>query len=200
MDRRNQIPLLLVGALGVVAAAFMVLGILSVPNSGDISVQDGSAATFNASSFTLELTFTVSSGPGSGVLTQIRRITYSAPDHMAVYRETPNPGLLGYVNAAGIAKVLNGYTVVIQGDTPWKGSGSHFTRTESLVTFTARVSHKQSAQGEVFETALIHNGYLVYVNVKSVVPNQTVAGGGQAPGGVVGETFKVLSINGNPAP
>jgi len=200
MDRRNQIPLLLVGALGVITAAFMVLGILLVPNGEDRSVRDATSATFGASSFTLQLTSSVSSGPGTGTLTQVRLITYSAPYHMVVYRESPNRALLGNLNASAIDAVLAGYSAVTGGDVSWGGGSSRFTRTESLVNFTARVSHRQSAKGKVYETAVVHNGYLVYVNLNVIVPNQAVAGGGQAPGGVVGETFRVLRINGSPSP
>jgi hypothetical protein len=52
----------------------------------------------------------------------------------------------------------------------------------------------------VYETAVVHRGFLIYVNLNVIVPNQTTAAGQQAPGGVVGETFHVLKINGARTP
>jgi hypothetical protein len=200
MIQRSQVPLALLTVLAVLTAGFATLALLTSPRAADLTVQNGTAETYASSSFSLTLTSTVSSGPGSGVLSQVRLVTYKAPDHMVAYQVTPEKKLLGSLNAAAIAKVLTGYAAVTSGATPWQSDGSHFTRTESLVTFSARVSHQPSAQGKVYETAVVHSGYLVYVNLHVVVPNQTTAGGQQAPGGVVGEIFHVLKINGTPTP
>jgi hypothetical protein len=203
MARRNLIPLILVAGLAVLTAGFAVLAVLKSPKAVDLTVQNGTAATFGASSFALDLTSSVSSGPGTGTLTQVRLITYQAPSHMVVYRESPNRALLGTLSATAIKSVLSGYSAVTGGTTPWVRVGTHYQRTESLVEFSARVSPRvarQSAQGQVYETADVDGGYLVYVNLHVIVPNQTTTGGQQAPGGVVGETFRVLKINGSPAP
>jgi hypothetical protein len=200
MIQRNQIPLVLVSALAVLTAAFALLAIFTSPKGTDLAVQNGTAATFGASSFSLDLTSSVSSGPGSGTLSQIRLITYTSPDHMVVYRITPNRQLLGNLNADAINSVLTGYAAVTGGTTPWVRDGSRYERTESLVAFSARVSHQRSALGKVYETADVRNGFLVYVNLHVIVPDQTTTGGQQAPGGVVGETFRLITINGSKVP
>jgi hypothetical protein len=204
MIQRSQVPSVLVTALAVLTAGFALLAIFMSPEGADVAVQNGTGETFEASSFSLDLTSSVSSGPGTGTLSQERLITYTAPDHMVVYRISPSRALLGTLTSKAIKAVLAGYAAVTAGSTPWVRDGTFFERTESLVQFSARVSPtvppERAAQGKVYETAIVSGGYLVYVNLHVIVPNQTTAGGQQAPGGVVGETFHLIKINGSLAP
>src|SRR5580700_9265584 len=128
MIQRNQIPLVLVSALAVLTAAFALLAIFTSPKGADLAVQNGTAATFGASSFSLDLTSSVSSGPGTGTLSQVRLITYTAPNHMVVFRTSPSKALLGKLTPTAIKSVLNGYAAVTGGSTPWVRDGSLFER------------------------------------------------------------------------
>lgn len=186
----------MLAGLAILTTAFAVLAVVMSPGGTSLTVQNGATDTFGAHSFSLDLTSSVSAGKGTGTITQVRLITYSAPSHMVVKRISPVAGVLGKLQPDAISMVINGYIAVTSGPTPWIRHGSSFTRTESLVNFTARVSHEKSAQGKVYETAMLNDGYLDYVNLKVVVPSQKLAGGKTAVGGVVGETFRLLRING----
>jgi hypothetical protein len=199
MANRRYIPLAIMAILTVLTAGFAVLAVSMAPTAGDRTVQDSTAATLGAQSFTLDLTISVSAGPGTGVLSQVRRVTYTSPDHMVVRAIAPTKSLLGTLNAAATQSALDNYAALTAGATPWVLDGTNYKRTESLVVFYAR-QHRTSAAGQVAETAVIRNGYLIYVKLRVIVPNQTTAGGQQAPGGVAGETYHVVTIDGAATP
>jgi hypothetical protein len=204
MVRHRQVPLVLVALLALLTLGFAVLALSMAPGSASLAVQNGTAETFGsplgADPFTLNLTSSVSAGQGSGVITQVRLIEYQAPGRMVVYRTSAPKKKLGTLGAAAIDKVLSGYAAVTAGSTPWVRAGSRFTRTESLVVFSARVSQQPSAKGTVYETAVVRAGELVLVNLRVVVPPEATTGGQSAPGGVIGETFHLLRINRSTAP
>jgi hypothetical protein len=202
--RRDHIPLALVALLALLTGGFAVLAVSMAPNGASLAVQNASEATFGlplgSHSFSLDLISTVSSGRGGGVISQERYINYMPPDRMVVYRTSPSVKLLGVLHADAIAKVLAGYAAVTAGSTPWVDHGARYTRTEELVPFSARVSHIPSAVGKVYETAIVWEGYLIYINLHVVVPSQTFTGGKSDAGGVVGETFHMLRILGTKTP
>jgi hypothetical protein len=204
MDRRHFIPLTLLGVLGVLTAVFAVVGLLGAPSGASLTVDNASAATFGSppgtQSFWVQLTNTVSSGTGGGTLSQTRLIKYTPPGRMVVYLVAPSKKLLGTLNAAGIARTLTQYGEVTGGTTAWTQTGTRYTRVESLPVYEARVPMQSSLNGKVYETAIVRDGYLVYVNLHVVIPNQTVGGGRTATGGVDGETFQLVKINRNPVP
>lgn len=190
--------------LGVLGAGAVALGLRMSPSSAVLTVQNATAATFGyplgSQSFTLDLTSSVSSGKGTGTISQERTIDYRSPGHMVVYRAGPPVKLLGTLGADAITSVLTGYAAVTAGTTPWIRHGSHFARTESLVAFSARVSHIRSAEGKVYETAVVRDGYLVLVNLHVIVLGQTRVNGRITPGGIIGETFDLVRIGAGPAP
>lgn len=204
VPRRNQIPLVLLAVLGVLTAVFAVLAISEVPNSADVTVTNATDATYTASSFELDLTYTVQSGPGSGVIKQVHRVLYKAPNFMLVAQTYPSVKLLGQIAPKKINSQINGYVEITRGSIGWTQHGSStFTRTEPLVNLTDRTQPKSvssgvsTVTGEVYETAQVQQGFLVSVKLKVIVPNQTLAGGQQEAGGIVGESFQLLHINGS---
>jgi hypothetical protein len=204
VNRRRFIPLALVGVLAVLTAVFAVLGFTGGPPGADLAVQNATAATFGAplgsQSFSVQLNNTVSSGKGGGTLSQTRLINYTPPDRMVVYLVAPSKKLLGTLDRDAIERTLTQYAAVTTGSTPWIRVGSHFTRVESLQVYEARVPKQPSLSGKVFETAVVRDGYLVDVNLHVVIPNQTTSAGRKATGGVDGESFHLLEIDGKVAP
>jgi hypothetical protein len=124
---------------------------------------------------------------------------------MAVYKTQPKLSLLGRESKDAIRVDLLDYVAIIGGTTPWSGGGPHYDRTEPLTTFVARVNPKLGAQGravqgKVYETAVVHDDFLVYLEVNLDVPKQALDGGRLTAGGLQREIFQLLRINGSPAP
>src|ERR1700722_5966339 len=94
MVPHRSIPPVILAILTLLTAGFAVLGFTTGPKSDELIVQNGTAATFGSplgsNSFSLDLTSSVSSGSGSGVLSQVRLIKYRAPDHIVVYQTKPS--------------------------------------------------------------------------------------------------------------
>ncbi len=204
MAHRNRIPQGLLAILTVLTALFAVIGFRSAPHTSDLVVQNAADQTYTSNSFTLDLIFTVASGQGGGVLKQVRRIDYRSPSDLMVYQVSPNAKVLGRIVPAKIDASIDEYEKVTQGNAHWIQHGNTFTRTESLVTYTSRTEPVTTSRtisnvaGVVYETATLSSGYLVSVVLNVVVPNQTLAGGQQAPGAKIGETYELEKINGNP--
>jgi hypothetical protein len=204
MVGRRYIPLILLGVLIVLTGLFAGLAVHTAPPSGDIAAENAAAATFDSPlgshSLTLDLTNTVSAGGHSGVLRLVRRITYVPPARMVVYETHPRLERLGTVRGDRIIGSLSGYAGYVGGSATWVHQGSALTRTESLSTFTRRVSHTAAPRGNVYESIDVRDGYLVYLRIKVVLPSQRLSSGQSATGGVIGETLQIVSINGHAAP
>jgi hypothetical protein len=199
MNRRHLIPQLLLAVLTVLVAVSAFIAVSEVPGSGNITVANATAATFGSPygsvGFDMDLTSSVSSGQGSGVISQERAIQYIPPSKMIVYQVSGSSvTILGTVPATGIDGVIESYAAVTGGTATWVGHGSTYTRTEPLNTFSERVENKPSDRGTVYETADIRFGELVYVKVRASVPKQTLTSGARAVGGIEGETFAMLKI------
>jgi hypothetical protein len=200
MNRRHYIPQLLLAVLTVLVAVSAFIAVSEAPGSGSITVANATAATFGSPygsvGFDMDLTILVSSGHGSGVISQVRAIQYVRPHTMIVYQVSGSSVLiLGTVPAAGIDSTIGDYAAVTAGSATWVAHGSTFTRTEPLATFLVRTD-KAPARGTADETAKIRHGELVYFSVRAVVPKQTLNNGERATGGIGGETFKLLKIGG----
>jgi hypothetical protein len=204
MGGRRIIPLVQLGLLTALSVGALVLGLTRSPPSGDVIMANATANTFGSplgtESLVMDLTYTVSSGPGGGVLTQVRRINFTAPGHMVVHQTQPSAKLLGTVPANKIVPTLRGYAKVTGGSTTWVAHADRLNRTESLQTFTRRVSAQLSPRGTVQETADIHDGAFVFVHLKVIVPSQTLADGQTVEAEIIGETLQLRSLNGHPVP
>jgi hypothetical protein len=215
VPRRNLIPYLLLAVLTVGAAVFAVVGAKGAPDTASLSVRNATAKTFGspagANSFTLLLTSTVSSGSGTGTISQARLVDYTPPNRMAVY-SAQSRRLLGVLTPSAIACTLEGYTAMVAGSTPWVSTGAEgkkgatgYQRTETLAEYTARVPRAQAqtcapnptvVKGQVLERALLVAGYLIDLHIVVVVPPQSFNGGSSTAHGVEGETLLLLNIDG----
>jgi hypothetical protein len=209
VPRRNLIPFALVGLLGLLTVLFAVLGASSAPSGATLTVQSASSRTFGSptgsTSFAMDIVNTLST-TRTGTLTQVRQVGYVPPDRMAIYQVVgTQTKLLAVLDQAAITCALRAYTAIVGGTTPWTGSGTTYTRTESLAAYTGRIPRTTSAscapqatstQGQVLEKAVINSGYLVGVRVTVVVPAQRLSSGQQVAHGVEGEALVVLQIDG----
>ncbi len=212
MPRRNLIPFALLGLLGLLTLLFAVLGASSAPSGATLTVQNASTRTFGSptgsTSFAMDVVNTLSTGTRTGTITQVRQVGYVPPDRMAVYQVVgTRTKLLAVLNQAAITCALSTYTAIVGGSTPWTGSGTTYTRTESLDAYTGRVPRPAAAscipeatslQGQVLEKAVIHSGYLVGARVTVVVPPQRLSNGQQAAHGTEREALVLLQINSTP--
>jgi hypothetical protein len=211
VPRRNLIPFALLGVLTVLTAVFAVFGASSAPSGATLAVQNASGATFGSpagsTSFVMDLINSLSTGTGTGTLTQVRLIRYDAPDHMALYQVGSKSKLIATLDKASITCSLSAYTAIVGGTTPWTASGNAYTRTESLGTYLSRVPRTAppaceprptSVQGQVLEKAVVRSGYLVSVRLTVVVPAQRLSNGSQVAHGAEGEALVFLQINGTP--
>jgi hypothetical protein len=204
MNRRRGIPLLQLALLTVLAVGAIGLALKEAPPIDNVTALNATAATFGSpvgsESFTMDLTYTVSSGKGGGVLRQVRRIAYVAPDRMIVAQLKPSLKLLGTVTTTQIDPTIDGYAKVTKGTTAWASHGSELTRTESLATFTRRVAASSSPHGTVHELAVIRNGQLDYVHLIVRIPQQSTADGRSVAKELIGETLQLRSIGGHRVP
>lgn len=211
MPRRNLIPLAMLALLTVLAVVFAVLAISSAPNSDSLAVQNASGETFGsptgANSFSMELTESLPSGPGTPTLNQVHLIKYVAPDRMAVFQLHPRRQI-AVLNQAAITCTLTGYTSLVGGTAAWAAKDSSYVRTESLADYASRVPQPvdgsctprpTSVRGQVSERAIVRSGYLVTLRLMVVVPQQSLNGGTEAAQGREAETLQVLEINGTPS-
>jgi hypothetical protein len=209
MPRRNLIPLVLLAVLAVGTAVFAVVGQASAPNGTTITVQNATAKTFGsptgANGFLMDLVNTLSSGGKAGTLSQTRLIDYVAPDRLVIYPVGTKSKVPTVLQQPAISCVLSAYTAMLQGPTAWNANGDTYTRTESLVDYTARVPRTGGttcepqalhAQGNVDETVVIRSGYLVAARVRIAVPPQTLRSGQAASHGIEGETLVFIKIGG----
>ena len=204
MGRRNRIPPVLLSLLALLTALFALVALHGAPPSAVLTVQNGTAETFGtplgSQPFSMDLTISVSSGPGGGQLSQVRLVIYAPPAHMAVYQTHPTLTLLGNLRRDAIEADLASYAAVTGGATPWVRHGSRFERTESLTAFTLRVHNSSGARGTVDETAIVRGDYLVYLHVGEVVPAQTLSTGQSITVERFAETFRLLRVDGSAAP
>jgi hypothetical protein len=217
MPRRNIVPLALLAVLVVLTGLFAGLAASSAPDSSSLIVQNATGETFGypdgASSFSMNLTESESSSVNGIPITQVRLVSFSGPDRMAVYQTGGNLKLIARLDKPAIDCALSAYTATVGGSTPWAGTGggtsagSTFRRTETLSAYAARVPHPvrtacepQSTvvRGTVSEVATVRAGYLTALHVTIVVPPQTFNGGTLRAQGVEGETLQLLRINGTP--
>jgi hypothetical protein len=209
VPRRNLIPLTLLAVLALLTLLFAVLGASSAPSGATIAVQNASGNTFGSpsgsTSFVMDLVDTVSSGAGTGTVTQVRQIDYVPPNRMAVYQVGSKLRLLAVLPQAAITCTLSAYTTLVGGSTQWTANGGAYTRTESLADYSARVPHvtpsscapsPATVHGQVHEKASVRSGYLVGMRLTVVVPPQTLPSGGAAAHGVEGEAVVMVQING----
>lgn len=206
MPRRNLVPLALLAVLVVLTAGFAVLGLSAAPPTGSVIVQNATAQSLGtptgSTGFSLELTTTVSTGSGA-TGSAVHLVDYRPPDRMTVYQVTPRLTLLGQIPASSISCVVNSYSAITAGTTPWKATGSAYSRTESLADFSARVPNgntcapqPSAAHGHVLEKAVVRSGYLIALRTTVVIPPQTLLGGAPATSGTQSETLVFLQING----
>ena len=208
MPRRNLVPLVLLGVLTLLTAGFAALAVSAAPPTGSVIVQNATAQTLGSplgtTSFTLELS-TALAGAGGAAGTTVLLIDFKPPDRLTVFRATPTEVPLGQLPPSAITCVLSSYSAIVQGATPWKATGSKYSRTESLQDFSARVPkpngrtctpRQSGAHGQVVEQAVVRSGYLIAMRTTTVVPSQTLPGGSQATAGTQTETFVFLQING----
>jgi len=204
MLQRSRIPLGLLAILTILTALVAVLGLRASPTGAQLVVENGNTSTFGdpvgTVPFQLVLTSSVSAGKGTGVISQRRVIDYENPTRMVVTRTSYPAKRLGVLGPAAIASVLKSYSTVVGGRGHWVSHGSVYERTETLDTFSMRVSHMHSYRGTVYETAIVRQNLLVYVKLRVVVPEQTLAGGQTISKGDIGEVYQLERINGHPAP
>ena len=152
MASRRLIPLTILGLLSVLTAVFAVLAVSMAPRGASHAVQSAANASFGADSFSVELTISVSAGTGTGTLTQVRSVAYdAATPGTIVVRNVETGKLLGTEHGAAVTTSVNGYLALAAGATPWVGSGSHFSRTESFVAFAKSSPQRTTPRGTVFE-------------------------------------------------
>jgi hypothetical protein len=217
MPQRNLVPLALLAVLAVLTVVFAALAAGSSPDSSSLVVQNATGETFGypdgASSFSMHLIESASSGLGGSPITQVRLVAFVGPAQMAVYQVGAHLRLMAVPDQPAIDCALSAYTAMVGGTTPWApdgsaaSSGSTYRRTESLAAYSARVPQAvgtvctpQSTvvRGTVMEVATIRSGYLVTLRVTVVVPPQTFNGGTLGAHGIEGETLQLLQINGTP--
>jgi hypothetical protein len=194
MGSRRRIPLVFLAVLTALTAVFAVLALTEAPTTANLDVQNGTNETFRYSQqFLLDRTTTASQNQTAAALSSTQLVSFTAPDHLTVYKTQPKIQILKSFRGQTTAVVLRAYAAVTTGSTPWVQRGGHFTRTESLPTFFHRVSEQSSLPGKVIETAIVRGGYLVYVHLLEITS-------GTGPGnGVYTETYAVLRVNGTTA-
>jgi hypothetical protein len=188
MPRRNLIPLALLAVLTVGAVVFAVIGFAGAPTATTISVQNATAATYGSptgsTSFLMDLVSTLSSGPQSGTLSQRSKTVI-------------------VLHEPAVSCALNAYSAMLQGSAAWTQKNDTYTRTETVAAYSARVPRAVgstcepqpvTASGQVYETAIIHSGYLVASRVRIVVPPQTLSNGRTAAHGVETQTMVFIEI------
>jgi hypothetical protein len=210
VPRRNLVPLALLGVLALFTAGFAALAASAAPPTGSVTVQNAMAQTLGSpagsTSFSLELTAVVAE-TGGATGSSVHLINYTPPSRMVVYQVTPRPALLGHLSQAAIDCVLVSYAAIFQGTGGWSstGTGSAFTRTETLQEFSSRVPKPNggacepvptAARGQVKERAVVRSGYLTELRTVAIVPAQKLGGGAPAVAGAQSETFDFLRING----
>jgi hypothetical protein len=198
------IPLTLLGTMTLLAGGAAVWAQLDGPDGATITVQNATAATFGqplgSTSFTMDLASNVSAGGTKGFISSTRRVLYVSSNDMEVAQTKPVLGPPQRQSKAQTQEALRQYGAVTGGVLPWAHSGNALTRTESFTAFSARVTPgEQVADGTVHESVVVRGGYLVLINLRVVVPRQTLSDGAVAPGGVVIQTYRFLRINGKPA-
>jgi hypothetical protein len=216
VPRRNVIPLVLLAVLAALTGIFAGLAATAAPDSSSLVVQNATGETFGypdgATNFSMHLISTVSSGLGTGNLSQVRLVDFAGPDRMAVYQTGTHLRLIAVLNQAAINCALDAYTAMVAGTTPWTTStrsaaGSTYRRTESLAEYSARVPRAVGTEctprstvvhGTVLEVATVRSGFLVTLHLTIVVPPQTFNGGTLAARGIEGETLQLLQINQTP--
>jgi hypothetical protein len=204
MGARRFIPEIILAVLTLLAAGAIVVGLHDSTPSVNGTVQSATAATYGAPlgdhSFSLDLTNSVSSGNGTGFISQVRRVVYTPPSRLTVYETSPSTRALGTVSAVNAQADLASYAAATAGDVTWTQHGTQFTRAESLTSYSLRVHQGTSVHGTMYERAVIRGGDLVSLNLRAVFPRQRLASGKIASAGVVGETFTLRTIDGSPAP
>jgi hypothetical protein len=202
MASRRPVPLALMAVLIVLTLGFAVLALTMSPNSANLTVQNGTAETFSASQFSIQLTETITIAGGAqngqgGAQSEVRVIDFTAPDRLVVVRVSPK--LRRSFHGQIVRTTILQYAALTSGGPDWIRQGSHFVRTQSLQSFAAGQGQKTSASGAVTEAAVVRNGYLVATDFTLHVKSQT-ANGQTAPGGTSHETLHLLRVNGGQAP
>lgn len=199
--------MIFLGVLTLVTAGAIAVGLVFGTPGTDVIVQNATDATYGSplgtTSFTLDLTSSVSSDGTSGFITQIRQINYSPRHGMIVTQTAPARLAPGQATPAQIVTTLKEYAAITNG-TGWAQSGSTLTRTEPFASFYDRINRATSststAVGTVRETVVVRGGYLVLLRLNAVVTHQARSNGAVAPGAIVNETYRFLRINGHPPP
>lgn len=191
----------LLGLMTALAGGAVAWGLLASPTTASIAVANATTQTYGAPlgsvSFTLDITVNVSALGTKGVISQVRRVVFSPPSHMVVYQTVPSAKRLGTIPGDGIRVAIDEYARASAGAATWTHHGTVLRRTETLADFTRRVTPgKPLPRGTVYETADVRNGYLVLFAVRAVVPRQQVQGGGTASGGVIDESYRIVSDDG----
>jgi hypothetical protein len=205
MEGRRLVPAILLGLMTLLAGGAVVLGLRNSPTTASVAVDNATVQTYGAPlgsvSFTLDITVNVSALGTKGVISQVRRVVYGPPSHMVVYQTVPTVRRLGTIPDDGIKEAIGEYARASNGPTAWTHHGDLLRRTETLAEFTKRVTPgKPLPRGTVYETAEVRHGYLVLFTVRAVVPRQQVQGGGTASGGVINESYRILSVGGKAIP
>jgi hypothetical protein len=204
MHARRFIPRIILALLTLLAAGAIAVGLHDSTPSVNSTMANATAATYGAPlgvhSFSLDLTNSVSSGNGTGFISQVRRIDYSPTDGLTVFQTSPSTKVLGVLTAHNAQGVLASYAADTAGDAAWTQNGTRFTRTESLTSFSRRVHQQSSPHGTMYEHATVRDGVLVSLSLRAVFPRQRLASGKIAAAEIEGETFTLLKINGRTAP
>lgn len=209
MPRRNLIPLALLAVLAVGTVVFAVIGFAAAPTATTISVQNATATTFGSptgsTSFLMDLVSTLASGPQSAALSQEHLVDFIAPDLMRVAPVGTRSKTVTVLHEPAVSCALHAYAAMLAGSTSWAQKNDTYTRTETVAAYSARVPsavgsvcepQPVTASGQVYETAIIHSGYLVAARVRIVVPPQTLSSGRTAAHGVETQTMVFIEIGG----
>ncbi len=205
MDGRRRVPFILLGLLTVLAAAGLFFGLRWSPPGGNVIMQNATAATYGApvgsTSFAFDLVSAVSANGTAGVISQVRQVKFNPPSSLVVQLTQPQVEPPKAAPVKTISSVISEYAEATLGSGHWVQHGSELTRTESLVTYTDRVTPGQTPlRGTVYESAIVRNGYLVYVGLRVVIPAQSVPSGQTVAGSVLRQAYLLLRIDGRPAP
>jgi hypothetical protein len=211
MPRRNLTPLVLVGALAVLALLFAFVGASSAPGAASLIVQNATGATFGSpvgtTSFSMSLVDSIAAATGSASISQTRLVRYVPSGRMTVYQVTASGSqVIAVLGGPASQCALTAYTSIVTGPARWTAAGNGtYTRTESLADYTGRVPYAtgttcsprpSTVHGTVTEAATVKSGYLTALHLSVMVPPQTLANGKAAPHGVEGEDLNLVKING----
>ncbi|MHB1584443.1 MAG: hypothetical protein ACYCU7_00965 [Acidimicrobiales bacterium] len=155
MSTRRLLPFLLLGALSLLAAGGLVLGLVEAPAAAELAVHNATGETLAAGSFTADLTASQSTLASPASLHFSGRLEYSKPDTVRIVRLGPavaGPSSVTFTGARA-AGYLSALTDL--------GRFSHFRQHGPTYTASLPVSRFVPA----VEARLVHGSYQVAVTI-----------------------------------